>query len=155
MANIQRAVLVESPPATAYQVWKDIESYPSFFEGIAGIAPIQEGAYTWRSHEDAGGDLTRVMRIVEDEAPYRLHWRNEGAPERDCLVTFAPLEGDACWMVFKMELDTGDAGEDQAEVLSRAGRRLQCTLLNARKRIEAAYRDGTSSQLRADVHRWR
>lgn len=147
LTKVQQAVLVESPAAAAYELWRDVEAYPTFFEGVANVVPVSTEAYSWQRRGADGSEVEWVMRLVEDDAPSRLRWENESAPENDCLVTFAALEGDACWMVLRMESDLaapaipGPLDEEQ-----RTERVLERTLLNAREIIEAAYHSGNNGR---------
>ncbi len=110
---IQRSILIEAPVAVVYRHWRGLGE-------DGGLAP----------------EIARAQ-VTADEPDRRLCWEAAGAQVRAIETTFAPLEGDCTWMVFRAELAGGPgAGEGEVTSLSRT---IAEALRDARDQIEGQY----------------
>lgn len=85
--------------------------------------------------------------LTVDLAARIIGWSHGYGRERSMTITFAPLEGNSCWMVGRVEVDTEGIPEgDIAEALRRSGFRLERDMRAARDRIEAQFQESTHSR---------
>ncbi len=140
MAAVQQSILVEAPASTAFDFWSDFERFPTFMQGLDAVTPVGDGQHRWRRRTDSG--VVQWETSLTECEPHRLiAWSHAGGRERSTRITFAPLEGNSCWMVLTLEVETGDMDGDVATDLGRISRRVEREMRTARDMIERQYAD--------------
>ena len=135
---MQRSILVEAPVADSFAFWSDIENFHNFMEGVEGVTRLDSSTVRWRAHTDDGPREWETT-IALDASGRALGWSHSDGRESSMAITFAPLEGNSCWMVCTVDIDTDGMGGDLAELLGRTSRRLERDMRAARDHIEERY----------------
>jgi uncharacterized membrane protein len=135
---VQRSILVEAPVADSFAFWSDTENFHTFMEGVGAVTRLDSETVRWRAHtEDGPREWETTLAL---DAPARtISWSHADGRETGMTITFAPLEGNSCWIVCTIEVDTAGMGGDLAELLGRTSRRLERDMRSARDHIEQRY----------------
>jgi uncharacterized membrane protein len=140
-------LLVEAPADVAFDFWTDFPGFPGFMETIRDVRIVGDGVFEWTRQGMAGAESFEV-KVTDWARGERLAWEQDGGSEPAAIVTFAGLEGNACWMVLTVEVDPVGMGLSEAEAAARCGRRIEREMRAAREAIEERYRSQTESDRR-------
>lgn len=144
MATVQRSILVEAPAADSLAFWADADNFHNFMEGVERVTRIGPSDLRWRAQTQDGLREWNASLTV-DEGARTLGWTHADGHERSMTITFAPLEGNSCWVVCTVEIHTEGIDGDLADVLGRTSRRLERDMRAARDRIEERYQSSKRS----------
>ncbi len=91
---IRRSILIEAPTPYVYGFWRS--------EGLASV---------FLTPEESPAPLPPWSLEADDEN-CRLAWTFGTGPTREARMTFAPLEGNATWLVFTADWEAPDGIEE-------------------------------------------
>lgn len=119
LALIQRSILIEAPAPTVYAFWRT--------EGLsrAFLTPDERPAQLPAS------------RLATDDKNRCLAWSLKSGPTREAQMTFAPLEGNATWLVFTAQWEATNGAIDIADAIGNLTRQVDRGLRAARDLIES------------------
>lgn len=107
MSRVECDILVQAPADTVYQVWRNVENFPSFMGGVEEVSESPRGMTHWRRKGTLGSDLEWDAEITVDEPARALCWRvaGEGEPRmNEASVQFESM-GDATRVRYTVEYD--------------------------------------------------
>lgn len=139
---------MEAPANQAFDFWTDFPGFPGFMETIRDVRVAGDGVFEW-TRDGAAGPETFEVKVTELNPGERIAWEQAGGLEPSAVVTFAALEGNACWMVLTLEVDTAAMGLSEADATVMVGQRVEREMRAAREAIEERYRarvDSTESE---------
>jgi len=108
-------------------------------EDVDSVTRLAKGRFRWRRNGDVPEEWE--TQVTEYKPSTLLAWTHTGGPETDVRITFAPLEGNSCWMVLTLEVDTCEMEGDVATVLGTISRRVEREIRTARDIIERRYEE--------------
>ncbi len=118
MALIQRSILIEAPAPAVYAFWRTEGLTRAFLMPDERPAPLP------------------ASRLEIDDKNRCLAWSLKTGPTREAQMTFAPLEGDATWLVFTAQWEAPNGVLDIADAISGLTRQVDRGLRAARDLIE-------------------
>jgi uncharacterized membrane protein len=107
-------------------------------EGVEAVSTVAPFRLRWRAHTE-DGPREWDTKLTLDATAHTIGWEHSDGREKSMAITFAPLEGNSCWIVCTAEIDTTGMGGDLADLLGRTSRRLERDMRSARDGIEEAY----------------
>jgi len=129
---------VDAPVSFAYDCWSDFAKFPDFMDDIERVEAGDGGAITWFARPGSAVG-TWGGHLIEQVPGSRIAWHELCEPECGVSVTFAPLEGDATWMVMTRDFASDGVDDAGRENVSGSGPRIERDLHAAREIIEHSY----------------
>ena len=119
LALIQRSILIEAPATAVYAFWRNQGLTSAFLTSDERPVPLP------------------ASRLEIDDTNRCLAWSLKSGPTREAQMTFAPLEGDATWLVFNAQWEAPDGMIDIAHAIGELTRQVDRGLRAARDLIES------------------
>ena len=131
MATIQRSLLIEAPVHHSFAFWRD----PGRFHGF--LVDVLQAARRITGDGPSFHEEQLDVRLLEQVDNRLLRWRYDAASNREGVLTFASLEGNATWFTFTLELEPSPGARDTAQHLTALARAIDRGLRNSREAIES------------------
>jgi len=119
LALIQRSILIEAPAPAVYAFWRTEGLTRAFLVADERPAPLP------------------ASRLETDDKNRCLAWSLKTGPTREAQMTFAPLEGNATWLVFTAQWEAPNGMVDIADAIADLTRQVDSGLRVARDLIES------------------
>jgi uncharacterized membrane protein len=102
---VRTSVVIQAQPKKLYDMWRDVESAPSWHERIVEVRTTGAKTYRWVMRDEPGDNtLEWEFEILADEPEKRIAWRSlSGDPESAGEVLFEPAPGGRGTMVTVLE----------------------------------------------------
>jgi uncharacterized membrane protein len=98
-------VLIQSEPGKLYEMWRDVESAPTWHERITEVRKTGEKTSHWVMRDEPGDNILEFdFEILADEPEKRIAWQSlSGEPRSAGEVIFEPAPGGRGTMVTVLE----------------------------------------------------
>ena len=142
MPQVERAIVVEAAPDTAYQVWRNFENLPNFMGNIEEVRDTGAGSYHWRAKGPLGSHAEWDVLITCDEPGRAIAWQSpddaEGGLRTNGAVAFERV-GQATRVMLTLDYDLpgGALGEVMARIFANPAHQAEQDLLRFKQSIEA------------------
>lgn len=102
---VRTSAVIQADPKKLYQMWRDVESAPSWHERIVDVHATGAKTSHWVMRDEPGENtLEWDFEILADEPKKRIVWRSlSGEPEAAGEVIFEPAPGGRGTMVTVLE----------------------------------------------------
>jgi uncharacterized membrane protein len=131
---IDRAIEVNVPASTAYNVWTQFELFPAFMEDVEEVEQLDERRLRWKA-KVLGKVEEWVCEITEQIPDKRIAWRSTDGPSHAGVVTFHRLDEQRTRIMLQMGY-TPDAMQKVADALGIFTRRIDKDLTQFKEYAE-------------------
>jgi uncharacterized membrane protein len=131
---IDRAIEVNVPASTAYNVWTQFELFPAFMEDVEEVEQLDERRLRWKA-KVLGKVEEWISEITEQIPDKRIAWRSTDGPSHAGVVTFHRLDEQRTRIMLQMGY-TPDAMQKVADALGIFTRRIDKDLTQFKEYAE-------------------
>jgi uncharacterized membrane protein len=142
--TIERQIVVEAPAQTVYEVWRNVENFPTLMTNIEEVRDSGEGRSHWRAKGPLGRDGEWDAEITRDEPGREIAWRSIDTAESNVhtsgRVQFK-MRGDATLVHVELTYETpaGAVGEAVTKIFANPERRVEEDLVNFKDMMEQGH----------------
>lgn len=131
---IDRAIEVNVPASTAYNVWTRFELFPAFMEDVEEVEQLDERRLRWKA-KVLGKEEEWISEITEQIPDKRIAWRSTDGPSHAGVVTFHRLDEQRTRIMLQMGY-TPHAMQKVADALGIFTRRIDKDLAQFKEYAE-------------------
>jgi uncharacterized membrane protein len=131
---IDRAIEVNVPVSTAYNVWTQFELFPVFMEDVEEVKQLDEHRLRWKA-KVLGKEEEWVSEITEQIPDERIAWQSENGLSYAGVVTFHRLDDRRTRIMLRMGYKP-DAMQKVADALGLFSRRIDKDLVQFKQCAE-------------------
>jgi uncharacterized membrane protein len=120
--DIEKAIHIDAPRETVFDLWSDYQNFPHFMSHVEEVRALDETRSHWVVKGPAGAPLEWDAIITEHVRPQVLAWRTEpGAPVQHAGIVRFDDEGDGSRVSVRMSYHPpgGAVGHAVAKLLGR------------------------------------
>jgi uncharacterized membrane protein len=140
MERIEKVIDVDCPVRAVYNQWTQFEEFPRFMSGVKEVRQLDDTHVHWHA-EIWGKDKEWDAQITEQEPDSRISWQAvSGAPNAG-TVRFEPLGADRTRVRLVMSYEPEGAMENVGDAIGAVSSRVQSTVEQFKKFIEARGRE--------------
>jgi uncharacterized membrane protein len=147
--RIEKTIEVDAPLRAVYNQWTQFEEFPRFMEGVKEVEQLDDSHVRWHA-EIWGRDKVWDAEITEQEPDKRISWKSVSGAHNAGTVRFHPIDVDRTEVRLAMAYEPEGALEKAGDAVGILGRRVETTLEQFRKFIEARGRE--TGGWRGEVH---
>jgi uncharacterized membrane protein len=140
MEQVEKTVEVNCPISTVYNQWTQFEDFPRFMSGVKEVRQIDDTHVHWRA-EIWGKDKEWDAEITEQEPDKRISWKSISGVPNAGTVRFEPLGSDRTRVRLVMAYEPDGALENIGDAMGAVSARVESTVRDFKKFIEARGRE--------------
>jgi len=149
--TIERQIVVEAPPDTVYQVWRNVENFPTLMSNIEEVRDIGNGRSHWRAKGPLGRDGEWDAEITRDEPGREIAWRSIDAEESNVQTSGRvqfQMRGDATLLKVALTYETpaGAVGSAVAKIFANPDRLVEEDLVSFKEKMEQGGQYGRATE---------
>ncbi|GAA3091457.1 SRPBCC family protein [Streptomyces rectiviolaceus] len=103
-ASLLESVDVEAPISVAWELWSDVERWPSFLSHVRMVEPMDECRFAWQL-ELPGAEKNFVAELTEVVPENRIAWHTVEGVDHAGVVTFHRLSDTTSRVTLQIEYD--------------------------------------------------
>jgi uncharacterized membrane protein len=135
MSSIERAIDINAPASTAYNVWTQFELFPTFLSDVEVVSQVDDTHLHWRAN--LLGDVEEWDTEITEQIPdKRIAWTSTNGPANAGVVTFHRLDDDHSRVMLQMSYDPDSATKKVADALGVLTRRIDHDLEQYKEFVE-------------------
>lgn len=135
MSKLTRTIVVKVPIEKAYKRWSDLESFPSFMDGVESVEQLDDTHYRWQA--EVGGHHERWEAEITERVPnHRIEWRYTRGARNAGVVSFNELSHDTTLVTLQLGYDPQGPLEVLGDKLGLVERRIESDLESFKRRVE-------------------
>jgi uncharacterized membrane protein len=140
MERVEKIVEVDQPLRTVYNQWTQFEEFPRFMTGVREVRQLDPTHVHWRAAL-WGQEEEWDAEITEQDPDQRISWKSISGPFNAGTVRFEPLGPDRTRVRLVMAYRPGGTVENLGDAVGMFGARVQTTVDEFKKFIEARGRE--------------
>lgn len=140
MERIEKNIEVDCPVSTVYNQWTQFEEFPRFMAGVKQVRQIDDTHVHWQA-EVWGKEVEWDAEITEQDPDKRISWKSTSGTLNAGTVRFEAMGADRTHVRLLMAYEPADAMENVGDALGLLDARVQTTLNDFKKFIEARGRE--------------
>jgi uncharacterized membrane protein len=140
MEQIEKTIEVDCPVRSVYNQWTQFEEFPRFMAGVKQVRQIDDTHVHWQANI-WGKDVEWDAEITEQDPDRRISWRSTSGAPNAGTVRFEPLGDDRTRVRLVMAYEPTGAVESAGDALGLFNARVQTTVEDFKKFIEARGRE--------------
>jgi uncharacterized membrane protein len=123
MSQVERAIVVDVPVATAYDQWTQFEEFPRFMSGVESVEQLDERTLHWRAR--LGGAVREWDAVITQQFPgERIAWRSITGTPNAGHVEFEPTAEGRSQVTLSLHFEPHGFLETVWDRLGMVGRRI-------------------------------
>jgi uncharacterized membrane protein len=135
MSKILESIDVDVPVRTAYDQWTQIESLPTFMEGVKSVRQTNDTTLEWVA-DVAGQEKRWNAKITEQEPDQRIAWTSIGGAHNAGVVTFHRIAEGQSRVTLQLDVDPEGPVENIGDALGLVQRRVKGDMERFKEFIE-------------------
>jgi uncharacterized membrane protein len=140
MERIEKTIEVDCPVRAVYNQWTQFEDFPRFMAGVKEVRQLDDTHVHWHA-EIWGKDKEWDAEITEQEPDTRISWKSVSGTPNAGTVRFEPLGADRTRVRLTMSYEPEGAIENVGDAMGAVSGRVQTTVEEFKKFIEARGRE--------------
>jgi uncharacterized membrane protein len=140
MERIEKTIEVDCPVRAVYNQWTQFEDFPRFMAGVKEVRQLDDTHVHWHA-EIWGKDKEWDAEITEQEPDTRISWKSVSGTPNAGTVRFEPLGADRTRVRLAMSYEPEGAIENVGDAMGVVSGRVQTTVEEFKKFIEARGRE--------------